>query len=141
MKTLRTNFWVRRFYDFTRISMGLTFIASGLRKLPGVRFTTLSVENPVGYYFDAMYETGFYWNFIGYVQIVIGLMIFFRRFFLISPILMMPITLNIFLISISLHMQGTPMITGAMLLANTFLLIYHYEHYLSLFEKPPKIGL
>ena len=118
--------------------MGLTFIASGLRKLPGVRFTTLPVENPVGYYFDAMYETGFYWNFIGYVQIAIGLMIFFRRFFLISPILMMPITLNIFLITISLHMTGTPLITGAMLLANTFLFAYHYEYYLPLLQKPNK---
>ena len=60
---LRQKIIFRSFYWALRIGMGLTFILSGTRKLPGVKFTILSVDNPVGAYFHAMYETGFYWLF------------------------------------------------------------------------------
>ena len=134
--TLRDRFIFKLFYWALRIGMGLTFITSGTRKLPGVKFTILPLSNPVGAYFNAMYETGFYWNFIGYFQILIGIMLFFNRFVVVSSMLMMPITINIFLISISLHMKGTPVITSLMLLGNLFLLIWHYENYLSVIQKP-----
>ena len=55
----------RLIYWTARIGLGITFVLSGIRKLPGVKFTILPVDNPVGAYFHAMYETGFYWNFIG----------------------------------------------------------------------------
>lgn len=119
--------------------MGLTFIISGLRKLPGVKFTELPIDDPVGSYFNAMHETGFYWNFIGYFQIVIGIMIFFNRFVVISSLLMMPVTLNIFLISIALNMKGTPIITSLMVAGNLILLMWHYENYRSVFQKPKNI--
>jgi len=119
-----------------RIGMGFTFILSGLRKLPGIKFTQLPIDNPVGAYFYAMYETGFYWNFIGYFQIVIGLLIFFNRFVILSSLLMMSVTVNIFLVSLALHMTGTPFITAAMLLGNILLLLWHYENYLPLLNRP-----
>jgi len=116
--------------------MGVTFILSGLRKWPGVKFTTLPVENPVGAYFQAMHDTGFYWNSIGYFQIGVGLLIFINRFVALSGLLMMPVTVNIFLVSVSLHMTGTPFITAAMLLGNAFLLYWHFPNYRGIFQKP-----
>ena len=86
--------------------MGLTFILSGIRKLPGIKFTELPLNNPVGSFFNAMHETGFYWNFIGYFQIAVGILIFFNRFVIVSSLLMMPVTVNIFLVSVALHMKG-----------------------------------
>jgi len=124
------------FYWGLRISMGLTFIISGMRKLPGVKFTLLTTDNPVGAYFHAMHETGFYWNFIGYFQILIGILIFFNRTVVSSILLMMPITVNIFLVSIALNMRGTPIITTLMLLGNVFLLLWHYKNYEDLLKKP-----
>lgn len=126
----------RLFYWSIRIGMGLAFIGSGIRKLPGIKFTILPIENPVGAYFDAMHATGFYWNFIGYFQILIGLLIFSNRFVVLSSLLMMPVTVNIFLVSIALHMQGTPFITSAMLLGNAFLLLWHFKNYSSVFKRP-----
>ena len=134
--TLRQKFIVKLFYWGLRVSLGLTFILSGMRKIPGVLFTTLPVENPIGAYFHAMHETGFYWNFIGYFQILVGVLLFFNRFAPIASLFMTPITVNIFLISVSLHMRGTPYITACMLLGNIFLLIWHYEHYLPILEEP-----
>jgi hypothetical protein len=116
--------------------MGLVFIISGIRKLPGVRFTALKVNNPVGFYFDAMHATGFYWHFIGLFQILIGVLIFLDRFVVLSSLLMMPVTVNIFLVSIALNMKGTPFITSAMLLANIFLLLWNHKNYLPILERP-----
>ena len=123
-------------YWCARIGMGLTFIISGLRKLPGVKFTTLPIDNPVGFYFEAMHSTGFYWNFIGYFQILIGILVFFNRSVVISSLLMMPVVINIFLVSVALNMRGTPIITAAMVLGNILLLAWHYKNYKTLFLKP-----
>ncbi|RPG38675.1 MAG: DoxX family membrane protein [Muricauda sp. TMED12] len=123
-------------YWCTRIGMGLTFILSGIRKLPGVKFTALPIDNPIGFYFEAMYATGFYWNFIGYFQILIGILIFFNRFVVISSLLMMPVVTNIFLVSITLNMRVTPIVTSAMVLGNIFLLLWHFKNYKTVFIKP-----
>ncbi|WP_462252645.1 DoxX family membrane protein [Ekhidna sp.] len=136
LNQLREKTLFKLFYWGVRIGMGLTFIISGTRKLPGVKFTILPTSDPVGYYFDAMHQTGFYWNFIGYFQILLGILIFINRFVVLSSLLMMPVTLNIFLVSIALNMKGTPIITSMMVLANCFLLAWNYENYLNLLKKP-----
>lgn len=136
MNSLKSKTLLVILYWAIRAGMGLTFIISGLRKLPGVKFTALPIDNPVGQYFNTMYETGFYWNFIGYFQILIGALIFFNRFVVISSLLMMPIVVNILLVSLALNMKGTPVITTMMLLGNSFLLIWHFKNYRTLFLKP-----
>ena len=123
-------------YWTAKIGMGLTFIIPGIRKCPGIKFTILTNDNPVGSYFNAMYETGFYWNFIGYFQIIIGVLVFFNRFVVLSSILMIPVTINIFIISVGLHMKGTPVITSAMVLGNLYLLLWHYRNYKTIFMRP-----
>ena len=136
LKKLRDLFIFKLFYWGLRIGMGLTFIASGARKMPGVKFTILTTDDPVGAYFHAMHETGFYWNFIGYFQILIGILIFFNRSVISAILLMMPVTINIFLVSVALNMRGTPIITALMVVGNLFLLLWHYENYLSLLQRP-----
>ncbi len=122
------------FYYVTKISLGLTFIISGIRKLPGVKFTQLPIENPVGLFFEGMYVTGFYWNFIGYYQIVIGFLLMLPYWKKLTPLLALPVTFNIFLLSISLQMKGTPIITSLMLLANLFLIFWHLKTYLPILK-------
>ncbi len=124
----------RIFYWFLKITLGLTFITSGLRKMPGVRFTQLPVENPVGLFFEGMYVTGFYWNFIGYFQILAGILLMTPWLKRLSPLLILPITLNIFLVSVSLNMKGTPVITSLMLLANLYLILWHLKSYAPVFK-------
>ena len=136
IKTLRDRALFKYLYWFIRIAIGVGFIGSGLRKLPGVKFTALPVEHPVGFFFEAMFQTGFYWNTIGVIQIILGFSIFFNRSVVVTSLIMMPITFNIFLVSIALKMQGTPFITSSMLLANIFLLLCHYENYLPIIQQP-----
>ena len=136
MERLKANIITKLLYWGIRVGMGFTFIISGTRKLPGVKFTNLPINNPVGAYFQTMYDTGFYWNFIGYFQIIVGFLIFFNRFVVLSSLLMMPVTINIFLVSMALNMKGTPLITFAMILGNTFLLLWHIKNYKTIFQRP-----
>lgn len=121
--------FLRILYKFTKISLGIAFILSGIRKLPGLKFTELPIDNPVGLFFEGMYAAGFYWNFIGWYQIVVGVILCTPYWPRLSPILSMPVTINIFLVSIGLSMKGTPIITGLMLLANIYLIFYHWKSY------------
>ena len=133
---LRDHKLFRLLYWVIRIGLAITFIISGVRKMPGVRFTALPVSNPVGNYFETMHQLGFYWHFIGYFQILVGILAFFNRTAPLSALLMMPVTVNIFLISIALHMKGTPFITAAMLAGNIFLLVWYYENFIRILQSP-----
>jgi hypothetical protein len=105
-----------------------------MRKLPGVKFTQIPISDPVGLFFEGMYQSGFYWNFVGYYQILVGIILMLPFLKRLSPILIYPVMVNIWLVSLSLHMQGTPVITTLMLLGNMFLLLWHLESYLPLFR-------
>lgn len=136
INAIRSRFLFKLFYLSLRTGMALTFILSGIRKLPGIEFTALPLDNPVGAYFHVMHETGFYWNFIGYFQIGIGILLFLNRYVALSSMLMMPVTINIFLISVSLEMTGTPYITSLMLAGNVFLMLWNYENFMPVIQKP-----
>ncbi|MBX2828846.1 MAG: hypothetical protein KTR22_11835 [Flavobacteriaceae bacterium] len=122
-------------YWFTKILLGLGFILSGFRKMPGVKFTAIGIDNPIGLFFEGMYQSGFYWNFIGYYQIAVGILLMTPWLKRLSPLLAFPVTFNIFLVSASLHMRGTPVITSAMVLGNLFLMLWHAKSYSPIFRK------
>jgi hypothetical protein len=44
-----------------------------------------------------------------------------------GALMFFPLIVNIFVITVSLHFQGTPIITGLMLLANIYLLCWDYD--------------
>ncbi|MEL6811193.1 MAG: hypothetical protein AAFP76_07655 [Bacteroidota bacterium] len=134
IENLKSRSIFRIFYWFLKISLGLGFVISGLRKMPGVKFTQISTDNPIGLFFEGMYVTGFYWNFIGYYQIVVGILLMSPWFNRLTPLLLLPVSFNIFLVSASLQMTGTPIITLCMLLGNCFLIAWHYESYQPLFK-------
>jgi hypothetical protein len=133
--SLKEKRFFRLLYYFTLYSMAVTFLLSGLRKFPGTRFTVLGLDNPVGLFFEGMYQTGIYWHFIGYFQIAAGVMAFIKRLPL-GILFMLIVTVNIFLISVGLNMRGTPVITAAMLLGNIYLMLWNYRHYLPIIENP-----
>jgi hypothetical protein len=117
-----------------KIGLGLAFITSGIRKLPGVKFTSIPISDPVGLFFEGMHVTGFYWNFIGYYQILAGIILMTPWWKKLTPLLIFPVTINIFLVSISLHMRGTPVITSLMVLGNLYLILWHLRSYLPILK-------
>lgn len=127
--------WVRncpvlqRFTSFTRLLLGIGFIAPGLTKVVGNRFTVLGTDTPVGFFFEALYQTGFYWRFLGAAQIIAAVLTLIPRTSTLGAIAFFPIILNIFIITVSMNFVGTPVVTGLMLLANLYLLCWDYHKF------------
>ena len=123
----------RWFTIFTRALLALGFIPSGLTKVLGNHFTRLGIDDPVGFFFEALYRTGFYYRFIGIAQMTAALLLLIPRTATIGALIYFPIILNIFILTVSMHFTGTPYITGAMLLANIYLLCWDYDKLKPLF--------
>lgn len=112
---------------FTRILLSFAFVPSGLKKLLGERFTILGVDNPVGFFFEALYQTGWYWNFLGFMQLLVAILLLIPKTTFLAALMYLPIIINILVIVIAMHFRGTPIIAGLMLLANIYLLFWDYK--------------
>lgn len=135
--------WIRakpfsyRFALFIRILLAAGFIPTGLVKVMGQRFTLISPEHPVGALFEAMYQTGLYWRFLGVTQIVAGLLLLWPRFAHLGAAIFLGIITNIFVITVALDFNGTPIVTGLMLLAVVYLCVWDYHRFRPLLTETP----
>ena len=132
-KKFRTDPFCQWFIIHLRYLLGLGFFPSGLVKLVGERFTQITAEDPIGYFFEALYQSGFYYNSIGLIQVVAGFLLITQRFSSFGAIIYACIITNIWIITISLQFKGTWIITTLMLLATLLLLIWDWEKYKSIF--------
>ena len=117
----------RTFTWITRALLLLAFAPSGIKKILDEPFTLLGPETRVGYFFDALHQTGWYYQFIGWAQIVAGVMLLIPRTSALGALMYFPIILNIWAITVSMHFRGTWVITSLMLLANLYLLCWEYD--------------
>jgi uncharacterized membrane protein YphA (DoxX/SURF4 family) len=124
---------------FNRVALAVAFLPSGLTKILGNRFTILGLDNPVGFFFEAMYRTGIYWRFIGAAQLLAALLILLPRTHALGALLYFTIAVNIFLITVGIGFQGTWVITGMMVLASLYLVCWHYDAWKRvLFSQQPR---
>jgi len=139
----RAFLWVRschlcyRFTLFTRILLAAGFIPTGMVKLLGQRFTTIGVENPIGAFFEALYQTGLFWRFIGLSQVVAGVCLLIPALAHFGAALFLPIMINIFVITVGLGFSGTPIVTGLMLLAVIYLCAWDFHRFRPMFTLKP----
>jgi uncharacterized membrane protein YphA (DoxX/SURF4 family) len=126
---VRASRWLLRFTWFTRILLSLAFLPSGMTKLLGNRFTLLGTDTPIGFFFEALYSTGFYWRFLGLAQLGPALLLLIPRTTTLGAVLYFPVILNVCLITWSLHFQGTTWITSFMLLGSVYLLCWDYDRW------------
>jgi hypothetical protein len=81
-----------------------------------------------------MYASGLYWKFIGWGQLMAGLILMTQRWSTFGAVLFFPIITNIFIITLSYEFAGTPLITFLMLLANLYLLLWDWNKLKFLFS-------
>ncbi len=129
-----------RFALFTRVLLAAGFIPTGMVKLMGQRFTLLPPDNPVGAFFEAMYQTGLYWHFLGLTQVVAGVLLLVPRVAHLGAALFVGIIVNIFVITVSLPFAGTPIVTGLMLLAVMYLCAWDFHRFRPMFTLAPLPG-
>ena len=122
------NVVFQKLTDFTRVVLSVGFFAPGMHKLMGIPFTNLPLDNPIGAFFNAMYQTGFYYRFLGAAQVLAAILVLFRRTTTFGALLFFGITLNVFIITISVPFgMGTPIVTGSMFLASLYLVCWDYD--------------
>ncbi len=105
-----------------RLLLAMAFLPTGLAKATGQRFTSLPASDPVGFFFEAMYQTGPYWRFIGLAQIAAAILLLIPGTTTIGALLAFPIVISIFLITWGIGFSGTVYITAGMLLSGIYLL-------------------
>lgn len=140
MNRLKSFFLVQLFIIYTRYLIGGAFVFACMIKIKGKRFTTYSQEDaPLGstmHFFEVLYQTGLYWQFIGWAQLLAGFLLMTQRFAKLGAVVNFPIILNVFVITISMEFGATPVITGMMLAANLLLIVWHWGELRSLINLP-----
>lgn len=124
---MKSNKWFSYFAVFNRIALAAGFIPSGLTKIFDERFTSLSVNHPMGNYLEALYHTGFYYHFIGYVQVTAAILLLIPRTALLGAIVYFPIILNICILSLAVGVDGSLVTSPLMILANLYLLCWDFD--------------
>ena len=128
----KRDIWFRRFAVFCRIVLAASFIPTGFVKIMGERFAEgLPANNPLGHYFDALHTTGYYYTFIGVVQLLIAVLLLIPRTAVLGALMYFPVIVNITVLTYATRFDGTRLVT-MMLLASTFLLIWYYDRLKSL---------
>ena len=120
----RSQPWLGRFTLMNRLLLAMAFLPTGLVKATGQRFTLLPVENPVGFFFEAMYQTGPYWYFIGFSQVAAAILLVVPATATLGALLSLPISLSIFLVTWGIGFGNTVYIAAGMLLSVTYLLCW-----------------
>lgn len=123
----RRNLWLQRFTTMTRLLLAAGFIPPGLTKVLGHPFTRLGVDHPVGYFFDAFFQAGGFYAFVGAMQVLAAVLLLFRRTATLGAVLYFPLIVTIFVVTVSIGFQGTWAITGLMALACLYLLCWDYD--------------
>lgn len=111
----------------TRILLAIGFIPPGLTKLLGRPFTLMGTETAIGAFFDAFFQSGVYYGFVGAAQVLAGLLLLLPRTATLGAVLYLPIIANISVITWSMGFRGTWLVTALMVLANLWLLTWDYD--------------
>jgi uncharacterized membrane protein YphA (DoxX/SURF4 family) len=135
--TMRRTTILVVFTATTRLLLATAFLPSGLTKVRGERFTSLGLENPVGFFFEAFYRTGGWYQVVGAAQVLAALLLLVPRLAHLGAFLFLPIIFNIWVITVAVGFRGTWVITSLMLLANLWLVAWEYDRIAPLLAARP----
>jgi hypothetical protein len=121
---IRTYYPLNLLVWLTRYLLAFAFIPSGMKKVLGQRFTSIGTDNPIGYFFEALFRSGMYWNFLGWGQLIAAVLMMTQLFATLGNLIFFFIITNIFFITVSMHFTGTWLIALLMFFASTCLLLW-----------------
>ena len=120
MKKYKNNLWLQLLVIFSRYGLGAAFVFASIIKIKGKRFTSESQEDAAfgtfGNFFESMFQTGLYWEFLGWVQLIAGFLLMTQHFSKLGAVINLGIILNVFVITISMDFGFTPVITFTMMM-------------------------
>jgi uncharacterized membrane protein YphA (DoxX/SURF4 family) len=135
----RHNRWMRYFAVFCRVALAAGFLPSGFVKIMGERFTSLSDNQPMGHYLEALSHTGYYYTAIGIAQMTAAVLLLLPATAVLGTVMYFPIILNIFILSMAVRFEGSLITSPLMVVANLYLLCWYYDRlkFVLPFSPPP----
>lgn len=137
------NKWLRYFAVFNRVALASGFLPAGIVKIMGERFASgLSVNHPMGHYLESLHLTGYYYPFIGIVQITAAILLLIPRTATLGAVLYFPVILNICILSFAVRFDGSLLTSPLMVLGNLYLLCWDYDKlkYILPFNRPATLN-
>lgn len=129
----RKNKWLYYFSIFCRVSLAAGFIPSGMQKVLGERFTVLAINHPMGNFLEAFHHTGYYYPFVGLMQVVAAILLLIPRTVTLGAFIYFPIILNICILSLAVRFDGSLVTAPLMVCAVLFLLCWNYHKFKNIF--------
>lgn len=126
--------FLSRFTILNRLLLSVAFIPTGLVKLMYERFTQMSLDSPIGFFFEAFYQNELWYKSVGLSQILAGILLLIPRTAHLGSFLFLPIIFNINLITFGVGFKGTTYITSLMLLSNLYLVAWEYPYWRPFFR-------
>lgn len=129
----RRSKWLGYFAIFCRVTLAAGFIPSGMQKVLGERFTVLAVNHPMGNFLEAFYHTGYYYTFVGILQVLAAILLLIPRTVTIGAFIYLPIILNICILSLAVRFDGSQITSPLMVCAVLYLLCWDYHKFKNIF--------
>ena len=121
------------------VFLGFTFWGAGMAKL-FIEHQFIGWIGPTWLVEEmAKYDLAFYATFIAYSQIFIGFLLLTTRYKLLGSIMMIPMIVNILMVTISLQWQGTPFVLAFLLLLDLILLWSYRDFFRPLLNEEIKV--
>ncbi|MCZ8088905.1 DoxX family membrane protein [Flavobacterium sp.] len=100
-------------------------VKAGQEVAPSVEI--LKIKN----YIFGMKQTGYFWQFLGIVELLVGLLLISQRFSLLGAIMALPVTIHIFLFHLFLepHEVGELIQMAGLLIINLLIIAKGYKHW------------
>ena len=125
---VKQNRQLRAFAVFNRIVLAMGFLPAGIVKIMGERFASgISNKHPMGHYLEALHRTGFYYTFIGFLQVAAAILLLMPRTATLGSVIYFPIILNICILTFAVRFDGSWVTSPLMVLANLYLLCWDYD--------------
>lgn len=121
--------------QLTSIFLGFTFWSAGMVKLYAGHQFIGWIGPPWLVERLEEYDLGLYAEFIAVCQIIIGFMLLTTRFKLLGSIMMIPMILNILMVTVSQKWAGTPYVLSVLFLMNLFLIWQYRDFFRPLIEE------
>ena len=132
--------WLQYFTAFTRVLLAVSFLPSGFTKVMNHRFTSLPLSDPVGFFFEAFYRSGVWYQFVGWAQLTAAVLLLSPRTATLGALLYFTIIVNIALVTIGVGFTGTPVLTVLMALASLYLVCWEYDKWRALLPRWERRG-
>ena len=124
----KQNSWLWLFSIFCRVSLAFGFIPPGMVKIMDERFASgLHANHPMGHYLVALFQTGYYYTFIGFAQVAAAIILLIPRTVTLGAFIYFPIIFNILILTFATRFEGSLFTAPLMTLANLYLLGWNYE--------------